>query len=391
MKKVFLLAWIFCSWPCSIHALEIRGELSFEARLFAESPSYAGQKHNNGSLAIDAEFYQQFSENVRLVVEPFYRIDSADSNRSHADLRTGHFLYMPQSWELTVGVDKVFWGVTEFVHLVDIINQTDLLEGLDGEDKLGQPMVRLLLERDWGMVDTFILPWFRSRSFPGEGGRLRGPVVIDDDNAQFESSMEEYHPDAAIRYSNYLGLWDFGIYQFVGTSREPLFAVSSETMTVIPYYEQIAQTGLDVQLTEGGWLLKLEALSRYSDIDRGLGAAAGFEYTFANFGGTAADLGVIGEYVFDDRNVAEYSLYNDDVMVGFRVSVNDHRTTEFLLGIMQDMENGSTALSLELSSRINDSATFEVTGAFLDKIDQDDPAGVHRQDSFLRLLLTCYF
>jgi len=30
-------------------------------------------------------------------------------------------------WELTTGVSKVYWGVMEAVHLVDIINQTDFV------------------------------------------------------------------------------------------------------------------------------------------------------------------------------------------------------------------------------------------------------------------------
>ncbi len=391
MRKVFYLTCIFLGWPSVLYAFEIRGEVAFEARLFAESPSYVGQRHHNGSLALDVELFQQVTQDLRFVAEPFYRLDSADTTRSHGDLRTCNVFYAPEAWELTAGFEKVFWGVTEFVHLVDIINQTDLLEGLDGEDKLGQPMVRLRLERDWGMVDTFLLPYFRTRRFPGEGGRLRGPVVIDDSNSQFESSMEEYHPDTAIRFSSYLGDWDFGLYQFWGTSREPLFVVSSEDASLIPYYEQIGQTGLDLQLTRGGWLWKVEALSRCSDTDEGLGAAMGFEYTFPGVLGSSADLGLLGEYVFDDRNVAEYSLYNDDLMAGVRLSVNDHRSTELLLGVIQDTEYNSTAYSLELSSRINDHATLEITGAILAAIDSEDPAGVYRQDSFIRILLTCYF
>ena len=42
-----------------------------------------------------------------------------------------------RDWSLSIGLGKVFWGVTEFNHLVDVINQTDLVEGIDGEAKLG--------------------------------------------------------------------------------------------------------------------------------------------------------------------------------------------------------------------------------------------------------------
>ncbi len=73
--------------------------------------------------------------------------------------------------ETRVGVRRVFWGVTEFQHLVDIINQSDSVEDIDNEDKLGQPMINLSLVKDWGIVDFFVLPYFRERTFAGAEGR----------------------------------------------------------------------------------------------------------------------------------------------------------------------------------------------------------------------------
>ena len=46
---------------------------------------------------------------------------------------------------MRLGLRKVYWGVTESQHLVDVINQTEGVENLDGEDKLGQPMLNLAL------------------------------------------------------------------------------------------------------------------------------------------------------------------------------------------------------------------------------------------------------
>ena len=48
-----------------------------------------------------------------------------------------------ENYETKIGVRKDFWGVTETVHRVDILNQTDSVDGFDGEDKLGQPMINL--------------------------------------------------------------------------------------------------------------------------------------------------------------------------------------------------------------------------------------------------------
>ena len=75
------------------------------------------------------------------------------------------------------------WGVTETNHRVDIINQTDFTEGFDGEEKLGQPMIKISFERPWGLLDVYALLGFRERNFSGTKGRLRLPLSINEKNS----------------------------------------------------------------------------------------------------------------------------------------------------------------------------------------------------------------
>ncbi|TDJ62611.1 MAG: hypothetical protein E2O42_00450, partial [Nitrospina sp.] len=179
-----------------------------------------------------------------------------------------------EDFELRLGVRKEFWAVTEVLHLVDNINQIDLVENFDGEQKLGQPMANLSIPRDWGTVDLFVLPFFRERTFPGQKGRLRFGLVVDTDQAQYESAAEEWHTDWAARYSHTFGDWDVGIYYFIGTSRDPSFIPETDgagNPVILPVYQQIQQTGLDVSYVVGDWLWKLEALYRKGQGDqRGL-------------------------------------------------------------------------------------------------------------------------
>ena len=134
---------IMAAWALPVQALELSGDVSVEGRLFAKDELYNDQKRNNGSIAFEPEFYHEWSSSLdfSFTFVPFFRVDSSDSERTHVDIRELNFLMVGNPWELRVGIGKVFWGVTEFVHLVDIINQTDLVENIDGEDKLGQPMV----------------------------------------------------------------------------------------------------------------------------------------------------------------------------------------------------------------------------------------------------------
>ena len=233
---------------------------------------------------------------------------------------------------MRLGVRKVFWGVTEILHLVDIINQTDLVENIDAEDKLGQPMVNLSLARDWGTLDFFLLPWFRERTFPGNRGRLRAPIVVDTDRTVYESSMEENHIDGAIRYSHSVGAWDIGVAHFIGTGREPTLLPGLDAAgkpILIPLYEQIQQTSLDLLYASDSWLWKMEALYRIGQAPGDFFAwTGGFEYTVSGAFGTGMDLGLLVEAMYDGRGKRATTIFENDIAVGARLGVNDIDGTE---------------------------------------------------------------
>ena len=84
-------------------------------------------------------------------------------------------------------------------------------------------MVNLALIRPWGTVDLFVLTGFRERTFPGQRGRLRAPLVVDSDRSAFDANGLRRQLGAAVRWSHALGDWDIGIAHFFGTSREPIF------------------------------------------------------------------------------------------------------------------------------------------------------------------------
>lgn len=385
---LFLPCLLYLVHATPTQAVELQGTLTTEGRFFLESPAYEGQERNNGSLAFEGELYQPLPGGSSLRAEPFFRVDTSDPDRTHGDLRTCNFLYISDQWEAVVGLDRVFWGVTEFVHLVDIINQTDVIESIDHEEKLGQPMVHLTTEHSWGVLEGFTLPYFRKRVYPGEKGRLRGPVPVDD-AAEFESSAGKYHLDVAFRYSHSLGPVDFGLYQFIGTSREPIFEPGDDTLT--PLYQQISQTGLDLQLVSGQWLWKLEALYRNGQDGGENAMVAGVEYTWVNPWEIPMDIGLVGEYISDERLVTTFSPYDNDVMLGIRYSLHDAAGTELLLGLVQDLELATTFYTLEASRRINDWFRIELSTLLFGQVDSTDPAALYQEDSYIRLEAKFYF
>ena len=393
--SILLLSFYCLTWPACSFCHELNGRLSAEIRLFANEPLYPGQERNNGSLALAPEYYHEWESGSSFIFIPFLRLDSADSERTHFDIRELNFLLLGDPWELRIGVSKVFWGVTEFVHLIDIINQTDLVEDIRGEDKLGQPMVHLSAPTDWGVLDLFVLPYFRERTFPGTKGRLRTSVPVDTDNPVYESSAEENHVDFACRYSRFFDFGDIGIYYFKGTGRDPLFIPSVNTggqPVLLPYYRLIDQVGIDLQLVAGSWLWKLEALYQDNDTEHFYAATGGFEYTFFGIGNSKMDLGLITEYAYDDRDEVNTASFANDLLLGLRVGVNDTAGTELLAGLSYDLDSRGNVLRLEASRRITDTLKIFLEGwAFFATEPEDISLYSIRDDDFIRLQLFHYF
>ncbi len=341
-------------------SFEIGGSVAAELRVFPGDRSFDGQDRStlSPSVVMAPEFVHEWDGgNERLTFIPFARVDAHDENRSHLDIREAHWLHAADSWDLTVGLGKVFWGVTESRHLVDIVNQTDAVESVDGEDKLGQPMVQLNWHTDWGSLGLFALPGFRERTFADDEARVRGSKPVRGADATYDSSSEAKHVDLAARWSHAIGDVDFALSHFHGTSREPTFseAVRDGKDVFIPHYDQIDQSGLEVQLTKGAWLWKLETMTRSGHGDRFAAAVAGFEYTLYQVAETSADLGLLTEIHYDGRDsAAPATAANNDVFVGARLTLNNTSDTEMLVGAIIDRITQETFISVEGAHRLSD-------------------------------------
>ncbi|MCK5720284.1 MAG: hypothetical protein KAH84_10105 [Thiomargarita sp.] len=393
MKNLFY-SLIFLG--CYVQAGEWSGYVATELRYFTESPLSAKQyEGSNFALSAQPEYYHEWDNGYQIFAfVPFIRVDQQDSERNHIDIRELTWVKAAQDWELRVGIRKVFWGVTESQHLVDIINQTDLVEHSDTEEKLGQPMINLALIRDWGMLDLFILPYFRERNFPSEEGRLLNAGIPIESEAYYESSAEEKHIDWAVRWEKMWGDWEIGLSHFSGTSREPDFLPNisaSGQLSLTPYYAQINQTGLDLQVTKEDFLWKLEAISRDSKVGRFTALTAGLEYTFVGIFDSDADLGVLTEYSFDDRQDNAMTPFQNDVMLGMRLALNDVQSTELLAGVVSDMDNNSRFYLLEASRRLGDNWKLTLESYIYSNISRADVAYGFRQEDFIQLELAWYF
>ncbi len=385
-----------CLISTTAQALEVRGTTEIEYRYFFEPPLVPTQHNSYTSAVINPEFYHDWDDNHQsLTFAPFYRWDQHDSNRSHADLREFYWLYVGERFEMSAGIRKIFWGTVESQHLVDVINQTDLVEYPDGEDKLGQPMIASTILSDWGDVELYLLPYFRERTFPGEEGRLRTiPRVDTNEPALYEDSKREKHIDIALRWSKMLSGWDIGLSYFNGTNREPRLVPalnSANEPILLPYYELMYQFGIDIQGVNDAWLWKLEAIKRDTHEIDFFAYTVGIEYTFYNINESRVNFGVVSEYLYDDRGSNASTPFNDDVMLGARLTPNDEHGTEFLLSVIIDRQSYARIYSLETSRRLTNHLKLKVEGILFSNFSVNDPFYYLRQDDFIQIGLIYFF
>ena len=375
---------------------DISGKLSIEELGFFHNPLDSRQHNNYISGAFEPEVYREWDNGKQsFTFVPFYRYSQHDNKRTHFDIRELTWLLAENDWELRVGIRKVFWGVAEGLHLVNIINQTDLVENTDTEDKLGQPMINLALIRDWGTIDLFVLPGFRERTFPGVEGRLRTFPEVRVGDAVYEKHGVEKHLAFAARWSHVIGDWDLGLSHFYGTSREPVFnTVISPTgsLHLIPYYQLINQTGLDLQLTYEDWIFKHEGIVRSGQGKTFYATTTGVEYTLFDLFRTGLDLGVVVEYMYDTRGEGNFlAPFQDDILTALRFAFNDEQSAEVLAGVMFDRTNNTKFYNIEASRRLGDSFKVEMEMRLYSGAPVKDPSYIFREDDHVRLDLSYHF
>lgn len=372
----------------------IEGSVGVETRYFTE------KEDTHASMLFNPQWLWNTSNNQhQIYIEIFSRYDENDDERNNIDITEALWTYTPNNWELSAGIGKVFWGVTESNHLVDIINQTDMAESTDGEAKLGQPMLKASSTNDWGIIDFYLLPYFRERRFSQTQSPLGLPFFISE-NALYESSDEDAHLDFATRYSHYIGNWDFGISYFKGTNRSPTFITNpndaapsnSLTPTLTPYYNQLTQVGLTLQATLDAWLWKLEAVNKHQDESTQTAVSAGFEYTLYGVLESAADVGLLSEYNYDNKDELSNNPLQNDLFIGTRITLNNVQDTNFLLGISQDLDySRSKLMFIEANRRIGESFRLTLDARIFSGEEINDPMTYLNKSDYLSLELEYFF
>jgi hypothetical protein len=367
-------------------------ELEIEQQFFPKKGAYPNQKDYFISGAIKPKLsISSPDKRHQFVGEAFLRGSLQDPNRSHVDIREAYYRYNKGKWAISAGSKRIFWGVTESAHLVDIINQADQVEQFDGTEKLGQPMIQFTTGTSVGKFELYYLPISRRRQFAGEHGRFRFPVVLEREDIPFTTSAKAWHPSVAARWYNTFDKLDIGLSYFFGVTREPMYLGFDSVKGLDLTYPIIQQAGIDAQYTLGALMLKLEAIYRHTERQKFKALATGFEYTFGNVANKGLDIGIVSEYLYDSRGLLTFSGLDNDLFIGSRITFNDIGSSSFLIGSIFDLNKSTRLFRLEGSRRFKGNWKANVLATVLSNVSAKEILYNFRQDDLLQLSISKYF
>ena len=400
-------AWVMAGEYDDGFLTSISGDFNLDYRYFFDSAQYSQQQHSH-SQATNVRAYRVWNVGVdSLSVHAFLRLGDEDNKRNHFDLRELAWVHAEDLWQFSLGISTIYWGVTESQQLVNIVNQVDLVEAIDGQQKLGQTMLSATRQTGSGSLSFYILPGFRERVFPGAEGRLRIPLLIDSKHPEYEAAEGARHVDLALRYQEHYHGLDMALSQFVGTSRDPSFKLTSNG-TLQPYYPQISQTSLELEFIANDWIWKLEALRRQGQGDSYTAATLGLEYTRYGIFGSAANLSVYLEYLFDQRDDNLYDaifinqpsdgsaspLFENDFFIAFGFNFNESSSgsdPDLLFSLFIDDTTGARVFAMAANHKLSSNLKLSIEAKAFSGFDSRNFFYFLEEDRFSKITLSWYF
>ncbi len=377
----------------------VSGRIATETRLHAHGPSLPDQTHHAWAVTAELRIEVHGEGGVVFEVAPWVQHHSDYDDTLRWDLREAYLGLQDDAWRMRLGYTRVSWGAMDALRLIDIINQRDRIDLLDGAEKLGQPMLAFTLYPGLGTLELYAMPYFREMPFPDRRGRLRPPLPVDTDRPLYESGSSHETIDLAARFLHTVGTLDFGLHLFHGRNRTPLLVpddrippilrdpgLSTDPM-LVPLYEDIRQVGLEAQWALGGWLLKSEAFHRSGFLDRYAAFAGGVERTLYGWAGTRADLSLLAEYAYDERGKTPeaMTIFDNDLLLGFRLALGGVSDLTMEGGVLYDFDNGETIATLQAGRRIGSAGRIDADLWFLLNTPEDSVLYGFRREDHLRV------
>ncbi len=362
MKKHIFLSIALSSM---LIGLEYKGDIGVESSYIDHD--IANKRDTQNALHLNAEMQQSFGKG-KIVVSLKAIRDLKDEERRYFDFNDFYYKHNFENGDLLIGRNTRFWGAMEFYNHTDVFNTKDWLDDpFDYDSKIGSKNIAYTHYFDNSELSVIAKIHEERQSVQEEKSinRLYPPnyndrLITQKDRdrptlyLKYSGSAEETQFDYSVIYQNgydeqrYLTLEGAELRQhayIVNKIMGYATLVSGETI----YKTELAYTKSDDDM-----------VSDYAQVSLGL------EHTLYGVWGKR-DLGLLAEYYryrAEDSGVTDRSsstLFDDDITLGFRLTINDSSSSEVLGGLAVDRDNKEKIFFVEYETRLLEKYKLSLT------------------------------
>jgi len=365
MIRTSLLLLCWGSW-LGAEPLEYKGNLTLDtAYIDHDLPD---KWHSQNALRLEMELKQPLAQGELLLnAQGLY--DTKDSKRRYLNLHDLYYKHAFDNSDLLIGRTTRFWGAMEFYNQSDLFNTKDWRDNpFDYDRKIGAwnlaytyyfdnadlSLITKLHEEEQRVQDQHaidnLLPNNYHADLETQAGQDRPTLYL-----KYAGSGEEIQLDYALIYQN-----GYDGQRYLVATKEQLHQYAYLVNKVMGY----------ATLISGETLYKTELAYTLSDdhhvADYAQGSI-GLEHTL--YGVIhSIDLGLIAEYYryqtqenkkLDADDFGQ--LFDNDLALGFRMTLNDDGDSDLLGGVIMDQDNHEKIYALEYNTRLKDHYKLKLT------------------------------
>ena len=345
--------------------IEYKGNIGVETAYLRHDME--GKRDNQSAIRFEADGKYQFKENQKFVAKVKALYDTNDNKRRYFDINDLYFQHDFENYSFLIGKSTRFWGAMEFYNQSDTFNTKDWLDSpFEYESKLGAwniaytrffddselSVIMKLHEEKQPMQERRSIYNFLPTSYDKK-------LDTDSDNEptiylKYSSSIDKYQIDYSLIYQNG---YDDQRYMVQKVSRDTNISSMQQHAYTVDKFMGFGT------MVRGDTLYKTELAytsshdEKVSDYAQG---SIGLEHTL--YGAwNRMDVGLIAEYYkyktfqtnrFNAKSFGK--IFDDDLSLGFRLSLNDISSSEVLGGLDIDRHNKEKLFFVEYDTRIED-------------------------------------
>lgn len=372
---IFIIGLVLLLCVCSAASkTRSQGEIGLSARSFSPDDDPATLDYGLAAdfhLDLKAKQGEGFRQQLRLTG----RAGLIDEERSVLVVNDAWIGWRAWRLQVSIGAETLDWSTAEAFHPTDTINSRNLDSDLENPEKMGELMAKIRLRFYTGGLTAYYLPIRIAPRFPSVRSRLNFTRGQQLDQAKWSDpngrvSEGRFATQYALRLDQTIGQTDVTAHYVVHNDRAaPSLLINPMTDRIAPTFPFVERMGGSLVTPLGDWLFKVEGEYRqYRTIKltpelilaqpqtaNHAAVAGGFDYGWTYENGSDATVLVEGQ-VLHSRDASSDGLgfvgpFQRDVLVGYRHAANDEDSTEFLVGIIADLEEPNEFIGTFTASR----------------------------------------